>query len=252
MTRFAGALVLTGFVACLGAPVRADGGGDASAVVDKAIKALGGAEKLGAIKAATWKTKGTITIGGDDNKFNGEATIQGHDHFRNDFKGEFMGMPIMGSTVLAGDKGWRKFNDMVSELDKDAIANEKRNVYLQMAPMVVLPLKSSHFKLEATGEDKVDGKAAVVLKVTGPDGKDFKIFFDKESGLPVKTAAMVVGFQGDEATQETTYGNYKDFDGIKKATKIDTKRGGDKFLSLEMTEFKVLSDVDPKTFAEPK
>ena len=38
----------------------------------------------------------------------------------------------------------------------------------------------------------------------GPTRKDFKLFFDKESGLPVKLVATVVGFDGNEFTQETT------------------------------------------------
>jgi hypothetical protein len=91
-----------------------------------------------------------------------------------------------------------------------------------------------------------------VLKVTGPDGKDFQLFFDKESGLPVKMTATVAGRQGAESAQETTYANYKDFDGIKRATKVETKRNGKKYLDAEISDFKVLEKVDPKTFAEPK
>ena len=37
------------------------------------------------------------------------------------------------------------------------------------------------------------GKPAAALKVTGPDGKDFTLYFDKESGLPVRMVAKVIG-----------------------------------------------------------
>ena len=57
---------------------------------------------------------------------------------------------------------------------------------------------------------------------------------------------------GEEFTQETTYKDYKDFDGIKKATKVESKRNGEDFLKSEITEFKVVDKVDPKTFAEPE
>ena len=95
-------------------------------------------------------------------------------------------------------------------------------------------------------------KPAVILKVTGPDGKDFTLSFDKDSGMPVKQVAKVVGFQGQEATVETTFSDYKDFGGIKKATKIKSTRDGERFQDLEVTEFKVLDKVDPDTFTEPK
>ena len=37
----------------------------------------------------------------------------------------------------------------------------------------------------------------------------------------MKIVAVVAGFKGDEFTQETTLADYKDFDGIKKATKVE-------------------------------
>jgi hypothetical protein len=230
----------------------ADDDKDPKAILDKAIKALGGEEKLATIKAATWKSKGTITFGGNANPFTAQATVQGLDNYRSEFEGEFMGNKVKGVSVVAGDKGWRKFGDMNMELEKDGLTNEKRNVYLAVIPVTLLPLRDKGFKMEAAPEEKIDGKAAAVIKATGPDGKDFKLYFDKESGLPVKEVAKVVGFQGDEANQETTFGNYKDFDGIKKATKIVSKRDGENFMEIEVTEFKVLDKVDPKTFSEPK
>ncbi len=45
---------------------------------------------------------------------------------------------------------------------------------------------------------------------------------------------------------------YKEFDGIKKATKTESKRDGEDFIKSEISEFKVLDKADPKTFAEPE
>src|SRR5262249_17680127 len=131
-----------------------------------------------------------------------------------------------------------------------SVANLKRIAYRQMTPATLLPLRGKGFKVRAAGEERVGGWPAAVLEVTGPDGKDFKLSFDKESGLPVKQGAEVP--VGGKVTQVTTCGGYKDFGGIKKATKIEAKRGGEKFLEEEITEFKVLEMVDPKTFAEPE
>lgn len=225
---------------------------DPAAILDKGIKALGGEEKLSKIKAASWKAKGTITFGGSDNEFTSVTTVQGLDHQRGEFEGDFGGNKIKGVTVVAGDKGWRGFNDMTMELDKDALANEKRTLYLAFVPMTLVALKGKDFKVAAAAEEKVGDKPAAVLKVTGPDGKDFTLFFDKASGLPVKLVAKVIGFMGEEFTQETTYSDYKEMGGIQKATKVVMKRDGEKFQDQTVTEFKVLDKVDPKTFTEPK
>lgn len=225
---------------------------DGKAMIDKAIAALGGAAKLNAAKAITWKTKGKITFNDNENTFSSKVTAQGLDHYRQEFEGDFNGNPVKGVTILSGDKGWRKFGDEANPLEDQALANQKRNVYLQLVPEMPTLLKGEGFKVESAEEGKVGDKPAVELKVTGPDGKDFQIFFDKESGLPLKTEATVAGRQGNESKQETTFANYKDFDGIKRATKIETKRNGKKFMESEVTDFKVVEKVDPKAFDEPK
>jgi hypothetical protein len=251
MQRFIGAALAAALVIGIALPARADDN-DAKAIIDKAIKALGGEEKLAKLKAYSWKAKGAITFGGNDNEFTSQATVQGLDHFRSEFDGDFGGNKVKGVTVLAGDKGWRIFADNKMELEKEALANEKRALYLQVVPATILPLKEKGFKVEAAGEEKVGDKPALVVKATGPDDKTFTLYFDKESGLPVKLKAKVVGFNGDEFTQETTFADYKEFDGVKKATKVESKRDGEKFLGSQVTEFKILEKVDPKTFEEPK
>lgn len=232
-------------------PVRADDN-NAGAVIDKAIQALGGQDKLKKAEMASWKGKAKITFGDNENEFSSQTTVQDLDHYRGEFEGDFNGNKFKGVTVLNGDKGWRKFGDMGMEMDDAAVANEKRMVYLQVIPITILPLKGKGFKAEMAGDEKVGDAMATVLKVTAPDGKDFKLYFDKESGVPVKSVATVLGFMGDEFTQETSFGNYKTIDGIKKATKIESKRDGQKFVEQEITEFKVLDKIEPGTFDEPK
>ncbi|HKI18411.1 MAG TPA: hypothetical protein VKA15_11045 [Isosphaeraceae bacterium] len=251
MKRFLGAVLVTVFGLSLVGPIQADEK-DAKAILDKAIKALGGEEKLSKASAITWKAKGKFSFGENESGFTGQVTVQGVDHFRALFEGEFGGNPFKAVTVLSGDKGWRKFMDDSMIMDATALASEKQNLYLLITPFTLVPLKGKGFQIEVAGEEKVGDKAAVVLKVTGPDGKDFKLSFDKETGLPVKEVAKVTGFMGDEFTQERVYSVYKDFDGIKRPTKIVSKRDGEPFMDEEITEFKVLNKVDPRIFTEPK
>ena len=247
-------LALTGLVAGLAFTLSqsARAADDPKAIVDKGIKALGGEEKLSKVKAYSWKSKGKIKFMENEGEFTSEGTIQGLDHLHTKFSGDFGGMKIEAVAVLAGDKGWRSFGGMTTDLEGDTLANEKRSLYLQVIPATLVPLKDKSYKLQADKEDKIGDKTVVGVKVTGPDGKDFSIFFDKESGLPVKVVAKVLDFMGNEFNQETVLDGYKDFDGIKKATKTETKRDGEKFLDAEISEFKVLDKVDPKTYAKPE
>lgn len=226
---------------------------DAMAIVDKGIKALGGEEKLTKAGAYSVKSKGTISFGGNESEFTSHATHQGLDHYRSEFDGKFGDNDVKGVTVVSGDKGWRKFNENDSELDGDALVNEKHRINMQAIPTTLVQLKGKGFKIESVAEEKIGDKPAVGIKVTGPEGKDFKLYFDKNSGLPVKLVATVAGFGGgEEFVQETTLSDYKDFAGIKKATKISSTCDGEKFVDVEITEFKVLDKVPPETFTQPQ
>jgi len=214
-------------------------------ILDKAIIALGGEEKLAKITAFKWVGTVTFNVNGDERTNDVEFTVDGLDHLRREWGRNLM--------VVAGDKAWQKRGDSFRELMADAVAREKRNIYLQVIPVTLVPLKGKGYTCEAAGEEKVGEKPAVLVKVTAPDGKDFTLFFDKETGLPVKEVAQLEIPGGREVTTETTFADYKDFGGIKKATKIAFKssgfgNGGSQVISA----FKVLEKVPDETFAEPK
>ena len=247
MTRYLGALLAAAILLVPAVRTRADDQ-DAKSVVDRAIKAVGGEDKLAKAETFSYKAKGTVNFNGNENDFNSDVTIKGLDHLRREFGND----QFSGLVVLSGDKGWRKFGDDTNDLEGDQLGNEKRGIYLQVIPITLVALKGKDFKIESAGEEKVGDKPALVLKITAPDGKDFTLAFDKESGLPLKQVAKVLSFQGEERTQETTYSDYKDLGGLKKATKIVVKRDGETFQTMEVTEFKVLDTVKPETFAEPK
>jgi RNA polymerase sigma factor (sigma-70 family) len=224
---------------------------DAKAVLDKAIKAIGGEAMLHKATAMAWKARGKSLNNGKEYPFTNETTVQGLDQIRMEYEDEIDGNRVRGGTVLDGDKGWRKNGSEITKLDAGRLANQKRNLYLLVVPVTLVPLKEKSFRIEPAGEQRVGDRPAIGLKVTGPDGKDFNLFFDKESGLPVKLEVRM-GSRGNEFTQETIFGDYQEFDGIKKATKIERWRDGQKILEQEILEFKVLDKVAPETFAEPK
>ena len=215
----------------------------ATVILDKAIAALGGEEKLARITAFTWV--GTVTFHGPGGEQNHdvEFTANGLDHLRRKWGSNLM--------VVAGDKAWQKRGERARELMADAVAREKRNIYLQVIPVTLVPLKGKDYKCEAAGEEKVGEKPAAFVKVTAPDGKDFTLCFDKETGLPVKEVTLLELPGGQEVKIETTFADYKEFGGIKKATKIKSSGFGGG-VSQEISDFKVLEKVPEDAFTEPK
>ena len=229
---------------------RADDTG-AAAVIDKAVEAAGGREKIAAVKAVTWTNKGKVTINGTESAFTARSTFAGHDRRRVEFDLDLGGNPIKVLSVINGDKGWRQVNGMTEELSGEELDRERRSAHLEWTTVALLPLKQAPFKTEAAGEERVDGKPADGVKVTGPVGEPHTIFFDRETHLPVKLVSVATDFAG-EATHETTFSDYKEFNGIKKATKIKVKRDGQPFVDAELSEFKLIDAPDAKTFEKPE
>ncbi len=87
MSRCVMMLVAT-VVSCVisGTSVRAGGDAAAEAILDRAIKAMGGAEKLGKIEAFTWTASASIKMNRrvSDSVF--VVTFKGLDHARRDFR----------------------------------------------------------------------------------------------------------------------------------------------------------------------
>jgi hypothetical protein len=251
MRPFCRATLLFMMTSSVALPVFADET-EAKATIDKAIKAIGGEEKLTGIKAFSAKGKGQITLEGNDYDFTFDMTAKGIDKYRSSYEVEVDGKKFDGVTVLEGDKGWKKEEGEVKKLDGEALAVEKRNAYLDVVPILIVPLKGNGFKLDSASDEKIGDKAVAVVRVTGPEGKDFTIYFDKESGLPVKMNGLVADGQGEEAIHETTFEDYKEFEGIKVATRSRIKRGDKRYIEIEGMEFKALVNVEPETFVEPK
>jgi hypothetical protein len=243
--------------------VSADGP-DARVVIEKAIQAIGGEKRLSALqgKAVQTTKKGKLYHTSRGENFTETTVMQGLNYFQGHTVGGIGGVPVKIDGILAGDKAWRRIaiwtgsnwqqlKEPATRPEHDVLAEHRQIAYLRWVPAVILPLKGKSFKVESTREERVGGKPAVALTVIAPDQKKFELFFDEKSGLPVKTVAKIVGAYGDEYTQETTIVEYKSFDGIKWATKGETRRDGKKVTESEITEFKILDQVDPKTFAKP-
>src|SRR5262245_54945423 len=134
-----GALVLgCGLVVGLGA---AHAGDDARAVIDKAIKAMGGEEKLKKFQAVTWSEKGIYYGGGGEDAYTGKYAVQWPGQFRMEIEGVF-------TIVLDNDKGWVSFGGMTQALAGDKL---KGNIDAQRARWIttLAPLTDKAFTLSA-------------------------------------------------------------------------------------------------------
>ena len=231
----------------LGSAARADDG--TAAIVDKAIKAHGGAEKLTKDRPTRSKSKGTIEVAGGLH-FTQEVTFQGG-KFKEVMVLDVAGKEITVTTVFDGTKAWVNANSNVMELDGKLLEEIKEAAHLARLGRMVF-LKDKTVTLSPLGEIKVGKQSVVGVKVASKGHRDLDLFFDKETGLLTKTVRQAFDPQTqNEIAEERIVEEYQEVDGAKVAKKVLVNRDGKKFMELEVLEVKHPEKIEDSEFAKP-
>jgi hypothetical protein len=218
---------------------------DARAVIDRAVKAAGGAKALAKCKAMTWTTKGTYYGMGAEIPFTANYALELPDKSRMEIE-NFM------TRVVNGSKGWIQTMGETREMNKGELAEAREALYLDRV-IALVPLQGEGFRLSPLGDSKVGDATAVGVKVSHAGHRDVKLFFDKKSNLLLKVESRVKPQDqgGKEVTQEVVYGGYADVDGVQFPRKLTIKRDGERFIEGESSDIKFPARVPAKEFEKP-
>jgi hypothetical protein len=116
----------------------------------------------------------------------------------------------------------------------------------------LLPLRDQAFKLTPLGEGKVGDKAALGVKVSHAGKRDVNLWFDKASGLLLKSEMKIREEGGTkDINQETYYYDYKSFDGVQHPTRLAQKRDGRVYVEGSLSTVNTVSKHDPGVFKMP-
>jgi hypothetical protein len=227
--------------------------GDAKAVIEKGIAAQGGAQNLDKTRVMAAKGKGTMTVGDMELACIVEVRQQQPYQARADVTVTFQGKELVAIQVLNGDKGWRQLGGVLTDSDAQTVAVMRDDMYSARVQMLTPLLSDKGFTLTALGESKVNGKAAVGVKVSSVGQKDVQLFFDKTSGLLVKLTRP--GFDlnaGKAVAREEFFSEYKEFDGVKVATRVLVTQDGRRAVEVITPQISFPAKLDAKLFARPQ
>jgi hypothetical protein len=217
-------------------------------IIDKAIKAHGGAEKLGQ-KAERIKTKGRLEIMGGL-AFTSEAAFQLPDKFKETVELNINGQNFTVVTGYNGKDAWITTNGQAVPLP--GLKDEFKEAANAMQVGKLIYLKDKKYELSPLGEVNVNEKPAEGVKVTAKGQRDINLYFDKKSGLLVKVEHQVHDFMANQdVNEERIILEYMDQDGNKVPKKVLINRDGKKYLEAEVIEVKELDEIDSSEFAKP-
>jgi hypothetical protein len=241
-------------VAILAADSGSNQTSEAEAVVNRAIKVMGGTEKLVKLPATTFSFKGSLESDEKRAEIAGEGTIMLPDKYRSSFKITAEGSAHPFSLIIDGDLGWHKDEGDAGFVQDgvDSLKVVRNELEVPLMINSLIQLKSKGVELTKLDDVKIDKRAAFGVKVKRKDRPDCDIFFDKETDLPIKAEIRVHELpDGEEALFTFLFGGYKEADGVKYPTKLTVLRANKRRLVLEISEVRRLNKLDPKLFEKP-
>ncbi|HYT89885.1 MAG TPA: hypothetical protein VEL76_14360 [Gemmataceae bacterium] len=192
------------------APVSAQEG-EARAVIEKAVKALGGLDKLDRKAAAHRKSKGIFHT--DGFTFTGESFSEPGGRRRITLRGTVKEAHQTRTLVMDGDKGWMSYDGDTFDLDAAFIDRIKKSAYADRVCGLVTLLKDKGYTLSPLGESQIKGTTVLGVRVQSEGKPDVSLYFDKETSLLVKSANRTTEPNSDrEVLQEVYYHDYRLYD----------------------------------------
>jgi hypothetical protein len=225
---------------------------ESRAIIDKAIKAHGGAKKLAAVKAIQTKGKGKI-YQPMEIPFTLDLSVQPPDKLKLNLNIDINNMNIPIVQVFDGKKGWASVMGMVKELEADEIKEAKNQFHVEKVTSLIALTKDKSYKLSPLGEAKVGDREAVGVQVTQKDQRDVNLYFDKKTHMLLKAEYRALDpFSKQEVAQEKLYQDYKDVGGFKTPGRLVVNNDGKKFMVIEITETTPMeTPFDASVFAKP-
>jgi outer membrane lipoprotein-sorting protein len=212
-------------------------------IVAQAIKAHGG-DNLEKLKGSISKTKGKLL----DLEYTTETALQLPDRTRTLAESK-LGKFVQ---VLNGDKGWVKLGDLSRECVKEEL-DEMREQLNAVQISHLTALSDREYKLSPLGEEKVDDRPVIGVRVEHKGFRDINLYFDKENNLLLKMETHIKDplRGGEEIPAETLYSDYKDVDGIMTAHKVTIRYDGKTYIESEVTDVKYSEKLDDSVFDKP-
>jgi hypothetical protein len=249
MCRTLAALFVLSLVGPVTPAAFADDRSAALAIIERAVRAHGGAEALTRSQQCLRRIGGTMTLVGKELPFTADMVIALPGRYRASFDLTAQDQKFQMTVVLNGDKAWRSSAGTVLEATKDELDVMQGDAYAMWLATLV-PLQSNDFELSALPDANLGGQPSAGVKVNRKDQPEVKLFFDKKSGLLVKLERRARE-GGLSVNKEHVYSDHRSFDGVQLPARELQLTNGIKAVDISLKAVKLLPKVDDSAFGRP-
>jgi hypothetical protein len=228
----------------LSAALAAPSAGSPRALVERAVRAAGGAKRMQQYAALTWRARATVHLPQKRIDLQGQWRLQLPDRARVETQDVAGSSGTLRRLIIDGDRGWGEVRGHPDPLPRDMVAHERDQFYLYHL-MRLAPLLEPEFTLVALGrgEDGLDG-----VRVAHAGRPEVSLFFDSEARLARLETRITDPGSGREVQEVVTCRGLIEGGGLRWPRHIGITWDGDPYFDLELLEFQPLRSLPDRVF----
>jgi hypothetical protein len=214
-------------------------------LIKQAVAAMGGAEKLAAVKDVT--VKGKVVLNGPMGEVTGDSVA--YVLYPNKIK-SIINLP-MGEMVQGydGKTAWVQMGGQTQELPAAMNQEMERSITTSAGIGIMRLALDGQAEVQAAGEADVNGRKVDVV-TWKRETLEIQLSLDAQTHLLSTLAFRGTTPQG-EVDIEVVVSDHRDVGGVKVPFKVISLQAGQPFLQLTVTDMQVNTGLDPAIFAKP-
>jgi HEAT repeat protein len=179
------------------------------AIIERAVKAMGMEPLKDSPPASYLKIKGKI-FDREPFSMTGEVWQQFPDRQKVTMHLRSSDQDFVMTEALDGPRAWETLNDQTQGINGDALTELKEETYRDWVNSLLPLLRDKSITLQGLSESQVQGKAAVGVAVQSKGHAQIRLYFDKATGLLVKSEQRRKQGARPEKLIESYFSDYRE------------------------------------------
>ena len=203
------------------------------ALLQRVQQALGGADKLSAVKDLQYQANVEIQTPGAVMKVKQTNTFLAPSSLRQDIE-----LPFGKQSVYSdGSAGWMAGMQGMQALPPAVVKQVRGELFRQIA-LLAMSDRDATRTVNYTGEG--------TLEISSKDGENVRLEVDEKTGMPAKTSYR----EGGQGTVSQIFADWRDVNGIRLPFEWTTMQGDKKFATVKIDSYKINSGLTPEVLSK--
>ena len=217
-------------------------------VLDRAIKAVGGEQMLRKLANSQYRSEVTAFVAGQAQPGGQEKTLI---KLPDCIKVEITDRKQAGTFALHGSEGWVQMDGQTEKMRPHAVESMQEDLHCIKLQYLV-GAKDPRYQLKMLPPKRVEGVLSDGILVSGEGVPDVSLYFDKRSGLLVKSEMRLRDpMLGHIVFREVFLKDYEDVQGLKYPMHIVIYNDYSRYREVKMKDVKFLENIRDSEFQSP-